>query len=62
VREFVGRVEAGEEEFVFAVPVDDEVVHDVLQGVVEEALGDLRQGWLALGGGHGVWSSLDLRL
>jgi hypothetical protein len=36
------------------VPVDDEVVHDVVQGVVEEALGDLRQGGLALGRGcHG---------
>jgi len=39
---------------VFAVPVDHEVVHDVVQGVVEEALGDLRQARLPLrGGGHG---------
>ena len=57
VREFVGRVQAGEEEFVFAVAVDYQVVHDVVQGVVEEALGDLRQSWGPVGGGHcwGCW-------
>lgn len=39
--ELVAGVEAGEEEFVVAVLVDDDVVDDVVQGVVEEALGDL---------------------
>ena len=43
VGEFVGWVEAGEEEFVVAVLVDDDVVDDVVEGVVEEALGDLRE-------------------
>jgi hypothetical protein len=43
VRELVRWVEAGEEQFVVAVLVDDDVVDDVVQGVVEEALGDLRE-------------------
>ena len=53
VGEFVGWVEAGEEEFVVAVLVDDDVVDDVVEGVVEEALGDLGERRLAIWrGGH----------
>jgi nitrogen regulatory protein PII len=48
VGELVGWVEGGEEEFVVAVLVDDDVVDDVVEGVVEEALGDLGEGRLAV--------------
>jgi hypothetical protein len=40
VRELGGGVEAGEEEFVVAVAVEDNVVDDGLEGVFEDLLGD----------------------